>query len=193
MSIMDEDANAAAHRGSNMDLILKRYRFFNEVLVWHAKGEEEFVFPAVEKIAPLMSKPYEQDHRGLDSLFDWLDKAVGADDSIEIARVTAAFNFHLRIHLDKEETHLYRVFNERVSLPNQGPIIGKMAQKIPQERFPEVVAWLFPLIGPDDRENMTRIWQQALPKQVFTGVARLLKSVSGDDWPELTRRIPELR
>lgn len=192
MSAMDETANAIAHGLSNLDLILKRYRFFNEVLVWHAEGEEEFVFPAMENVAPLISKPYEQDHRGLDSLFDWLDKAVGANDSIEIARVTAAFNFHLRIHLDKEEAHLYRVFDERVSLPNQGAIIGEMAQKIPQERFPEVVAWLYPLIGPDDRENMTMIWQQALPGPAFIRATELIRATIGNDWSELTRRIPGL-
>jgi hemerythrin-like domain-containing protein len=192
VSVMDEAANAVAHGRSNLDLILKRYRFFNEFLVWHAEGEEEFVFPAIENVAPLISKPYEQDHRGLDSLFDWLDKAVGANDSIEIARVTAAFNFHLSIHLDKEEAHLYRVFNERVSLPNQGAIIGEMAQKIPQERFPEAVAWLYPLIGPDDRENMTRIWQQALPGSAFIKATELIRATIGTDWSELTRRIPEL-
>jgi hypothetical protein len=68
-----------------------------------------------------------------------------------------------------------------------------MAQKIPQERFPEVVAWLYPLMGDTDRENMTRIWQIALPKPVFGMVITLIKKVVGDDWAELTRRIPELK
>jgi hypothetical protein len=125
-------------------------------------------------------------------LFDWLDKAVGIRDSIEIARATAAFNFHLGIHLDKEEAHLYRVFDERISLPEQGIIMGKMAQKIPQERFPELVAWLYPLIAADDRENMTRIWQQALPKPAFARVTQLIKIAVGDGWAEMVRRIPEL-
>jgi hypothetical protein len=26
-----------------------------------------------------------------------------------------------------------------------------------QDRFPELVAWMYPLMGHDDRENMTRI------------------------------------
>jgi hypothetical protein len=112
---------------------------------------------------------------------------------LDIARAIAIFNFHLQFHLNKEEAHLYRVFNERIPLPEQGMIIGKMAQKIPQQRFPEVVAWLYPLIGNDDRENMTRIWQQALPKPVFAGAANLIHSAIGDDWNELTRRIPEIK
>jgi len=192
MAGMDNSADAAAHAHGGLDSISKGYGFLNEVLAWHADGEEEFVFPRMEEIAPLISKPYEQDHRGLDSLFDWLDKAVGIRDSIEIARATAAFNFHLRIHLDKEEAHLYRLFDERISLPEQGIIIGKMAQKVPQERFPEVVAWLYPLIAADDRENMTKIWQQALPKPAFARATQLIKIAVGDGWAEMVRRIPEL-
>jgi len=192
MEAMDDSANGAAHGHGSLDLILKRYRLFNEVLVWHANGEEEFVFTKMEEVAPLISKSYEQDHRGLDPLFGWLTKSVGIRDSIEIARATAAFNFHLRIHLSKEDVHLYRVFDERVSLPEQGIIIGKMAQKIPQERFPEVVAWLYPLIAADDRENMARVWQQALPKPAFARATQLIKAAIGDGWAELIRRMPEL-
>ena len=108
------------------------------------------------------------------------------------ARATAAFRFHLRFHLDKEDAHLYRIFDEKISLPDQAVIVGKMAQRIPQDRFPELVEWLFPLLGPTDRENMTRIWQQALPGPAFTGLTKLIKAAIRDDWAELVRRIPDL-
>ncbi len=193
MRAIDTAAHIAARGRGSLDLVLKRYTFFNEVLVWHASGEEESVFPALENVAPLVAEAYERDHRGLDSLFESLNKAVNASDTLAIARATAAFDFHLGIHLNKEEAHLYRIFNERVSLPNQGAIVGKMAQKTPQERFPEVVAWLYPLIGPDDRENMTRIWQQALPEPAFARVTKLIQAAIGNDWAELTRRLPELK
>jgi len=193
MTVMDEAAKNAAHEHGSIDLVLKRYKFFNEVLVWHAIGEEENVFPALENVAPLVAEAYERDHRGLDSLFEWLDEAVSASDSLEIPRATAAFDFHLSIHLSKEEAHLYKIFNERISVTDQGAIIGKMAQKVPQERFPELVAWLYPLIGPDDRENMTRIWRQALPEPAFAGATQLIKAAIGDNWTELTHRIPELK
>jgi len=193
MMAIDAAAVMAARGRGSLDLVLKRYIFFNEVLVWHASGEEENVFPALENVAPLVAEAYERDHRGLDSLFELLNKAVKASDTVAIARTTAAFDFHLSIHLNKEEAHLYRIFNDRVSLPNQGAIIGKMAQKIPQERFPEVVAGLYPLIGPEDRENMTRIWRQALPEPAFARVTRLIQTAIGNDWVELTNRIPELK
>jgi hemerythrin-like domain-containing protein len=190
---IDAAAHSAARGNGNLDLVLRRYTFFNEILVWHASGEDEFVFPAVEKVAPLMAEAYERDHRGLDALYDSLHQAVNASDVLAVARATSSFNFFLTFHLNKEEAHLYRIFNERVSMPDQGAIVGKMASKVPQERFPEVVAWMFPLIGDDDRENMTRIWQQVLPKPVFATVTRLIQAAIADDWIELTRRIPELK
>jgi hemerythrin-like domain-containing protein len=193
MAEMDAAAYSAARGNSNPDLVLQRYSFFNDVLVWHAKGEEAFVFPALENVAPLVAEAYERDHRDLDASFEILNKAVSDLDTLAIARATAVFNFHLRIHLNKEEAHLYRIFNERISLPEQGAIIGKMPQKIPQERFPEAVSWLFPLVGNNDRENMIRIWQQALPPAVFAGVTGMVKAAIGNDWKELTRRIPELK
>jgi hypothetical protein len=193
MAAMDASAFEAARGRGGLGLVLNRYFFFNEILVWHADGEEEFVFPELERVAPLMAEAYERDHRGLDSLFESLRKAVAEPDPLATTRATAAFNFHLRIHLDKEEAHLYRVFNERVSLPDQGVIIGKMAQKVPQNRFPEVVRWIYPLMGPIDRENMTRIWRQALPEPAFAGAVKLIQAAIGNDWEDLTRRIPELK
>jgi Hemerythrin HHE cation binding domain len=193
MSAIDAAAYAAAGGRGDLGLVAERYLFFNEILVWHARGEEDAVFPALEKVAPLVAEAYERDHRGLDSLFELLHKAVNASDPLATARATAAFSFHLHIHLDKEDAHLYRILNERVSLPNQAAILEKLAQHIPPERFPEVVRWIFPLLGLDDRENMTRIWRQVLPAPAFAETTKLIKAALRDDWAELTRRIPELK
>lgn len=192
MAAMDASAHEAARGRAGLGLVSDRHVFFNEILVWHADGEEEYVFPALERVAPLMSEAYERDHRGLDSLFESLHKAVAESDPIAGTRATAAFNFHLGIHLNKEDAHLYRIFNERISLPEQGAIVGKMAQKVPPNRFPEVVNWLFPLIGHNDRENMARIFRQTLPEPAFAGAIKLIQAAIGNDWAELIRRIPEL-
>jgi len=190
---IDAAAHSAAKGQAGLDLVLKRYAFFNEVLVYHAQGEEEFVFPALEDVAPLVAEAYERDHRGLDTLFDSLQRAAKVSDVLAIARATSAFSFFLTFHLNKEEAHLYRIFNEKISLPNQGAIMGKIPKKVPMERFPEVVRWLYPLIGPQDQENMTRIFQQALPPPVFSGVTQIIKAAIGNDWAELIRRIPDLK
>jgi hypothetical protein len=182
----------AARGRPGLEATIDRFRFFNEVLVWHAHGEELAIFPALEVVAPSVAEAYLRDHRGLDAAFDALNDAVSARDPLETARTTAAFKFHLDIHLAKEDAHLYRLVRERVSLPDQDKAVGVMAGTVPQERFPEVVAWLFPLIGHDDRENMTRVWQMLMPPETFAGVKKLVQKAVGDDWAELTQRIPEL-
>jgi hypothetical protein len=192
MEGIDAAALGAARGTPGLEAELERFRYCNQVLVTHAHGEEIAVFPVLEAVAPLVAEAYQKDHRALDEAFDALDAAVSAGDALATARAAAAFKFHLDIHLYKEDTHLYRIFRERVPVPDQGKAVGTMAAEIPPDRQPEFVAWLFPLIGDDDRENMLRIQQMVLPPEAFAGVARLVRQAVGDDWAELTRRIPEL-
>ena len=187
------DAQALkAARGKSGALTSERIQFHNEILVWHAKGEELAIFPALEAVVPSVAKAYELDHRGLDQAIETLEAAVSAGDLLATARASAAFKFHHDLHLGKEDSHLYPLVKARVPMPEQAQAVGKMASTIPQERFPEVVAWMFPLMGDDDRENMTRIWQQVMPAPAFAGIKGLIKQAIGDGWAELTRRIPTL-
>ena len=192
MGGVDAAALASARGKPGLAATVERFRFFNEVLVWHAHGEELAIFPALEDVAPSVAEAYVKDHRGLDAAFDALSEAVSARDLLETARATAAFKFHLDLHLAKEDTHLYRLIRERVSMPDQGKAVGIMASTVPQDRFPELIAWMFPLLGHDDRENMTRIWQMVMPAEAFAGAVQLIQKAVGSDWEELTRRIPEL-
>jgi hypothetical protein len=192
MDGIDGAALDSARGKPGLAAAVERFRFFNEVLVWHAHGEELAIFPALEAVAPSVAEAYERDHRGLDAAFDALSAAVSARDALQTARATAAFRFHLDIHLDKEDAHLYRLIRERVPAPEQGKALGVMASTVPQQRFPEVIAWMFPLLGHDDRENMTRVWQMVMPAPAFAGVKHLIQEAIGNDWAELTRRIPTL-
>jgi hypothetical protein len=192
MADIDAAALGVASGRPELAATVGRFRFFNEVLVWHAHGEEVAIFPALDGVAPSVSEAYLMDHHGLDAAFAALDAAVTAGDNLGTARATAAFKFHLDIHLAKEDAHLYRLIRERVPEPEQGKAVGVMASMVPQDRFPELIAWEFPLLGDDDRENMTRAFQRVMPPEAFAGAAQLVHKAIGDDWAELTRRIPDL-
>jgi hypothetical protein len=192
MEGIDAAALAAARGTRGLEAALERFRFFNEILVIHACGEEIAIFPVLEEVAPLVAEAYLKDHRGLDEAFDTLDAAVSAGDALATARAAAAFKFHLDIHLYKEDTHLYRIFGERVPVSAQGKAVGIIAAEIPSERQPDFIMWMYPLLGHDDRENMTRIQQMVQPPEAFAGVKQLIQRAIGDDWAELTRRMPEL-
>jgi len=192
MSVIDAAALDSARGKPGLAPTVERFRFFNEMLVWHASGEEQAIFPALEIVAPSVAEAYERDHRGLDAAFDALSAAVSAQDALGIARATAAFKFHLDIHLGKEDAHLYRLIKERVSIPDQINALAMLAKAVPQDRFPDATAWLFPLLGNDDRENVVRTWQMMMPPPVFAQVKQLIQKAIGNDWAELTRRIPTL-
>jgi zinc finger-like protein len=167
---------------------LSRYRFFNEVLVWHANGEEAAVFPIVEREAPLLAEPYIQDHHGLDAAHERLDAAVGAGDALEAARATAAFKFHLDLHLAKEDSQVYPLLKRRLRLPEEKGVAGTIAGMVPRERFPEAIGWIFPLLGPVDRQNLVQVFQMLMPPEVFSGVKGLVRGVVGeDDWTALSQ------
>ena len=192
MAGIDAAARDAARGKPGLGATVDRFRFFNEVLEWHAHGEELAIFTTLEDVAPFVAEAYEKDHRGLDAAFEALSNAVSARDALETARATAAFKFHLDIHLAKEDGHVYRLIKERVSVPDQGKAVGIMAGTVPQDRFPELVAWMYPLLGHDDRENMTRIWQMVMPPESFAGALQLVHQAIGADFAELARRIPSL-
>jgi hypothetical protein len=189
---IDEAALSAARGKPGLGETVDRFRFMNEVLVWHADGEEQGMFVELEGVAPCVAEAYEKDHRALDTAFDRLSAAVTARDALETARATAAFRYYLEVHLNKEDAHLYRIIRERVSVEDQAKAVGVMAGGVPKDRFPEFVAWLYPLMGDQDRENMTRIWQMLMPDEVFIGACGLIQQAIGAQYGELTRRIPEL-
>ena len=192
MAAIDGAALAAARGAPGLALTVERFRFFTEILALHAEGEELGIFPALEAVAPLVAEAYAMDHRGLDRAFDALRDAVSVRDELETARATAAFRFHLDLHLAKEDAHLYRIFRERVSVPDQAKAVGVMVAVLPPDRHPEFIAWMFPLLGDDDRENMIRIWQMGMPADIFIGTIRLVHDTIGDGWDEIVRRIPDL-
>jgi zinc finger-like protein len=192
MSEIDNAAYAAADANGDLSKPLNRIDFFAEILIWHAQAEEESVFPVVDRVAPLVARAYYIDHRELDKMTDGLSNITASSDRLVTARATASLYTHLRVHLDKEDVHLYPVLSERTSLEEQASIVGAMSRKIPPDRMPEAVGWMFPLLSDDDRETMTRVWMDLMPEQTFTMVKGFIHAAIAEDWAELAHRIPEL-
>jgi hemerythrin-like domain-containing protein len=192
MRTIDEAALALARGKLESQPRLDRARFLNEILGWHASGEEQAVFPALDRLAPLVSESYVVDHRGLDTLADALSKAIAAQDALATARAAAAYRFHLDIHLRKEDAQVYPLLRERLDESEQARVVGVVAGSVPRARFADAVAWLYPLLSDSDRENTTRVMQALQPPPVFAQTAQLIRTAIGDGWTELTRRIPAL-
>lgn len=88
MRAIDDAAYKAAAGDGNLSPTVERLRFFSEILKWHA--EEELVFPAVDRVAPLVAQGYLHDHHEFDTMTEGLAKINAASDALVAAREAAA-------------------------------------------------------------------------------------------------------
>lgn len=193
MTEIDEAAYNIAKHGGDLSPVLDRLQFHSQILSIHAEGEEDAVFPALEKVAPLVAKAYSLDHDEMDVMTDGLEKIRGAPDELVVARATAALWAQLRIHMYKEDVHLYPILRDRITVAEQAPIVGQMAGHTPPEIMPRFVEWVMRLLEQDDRETLTGVWADLMPEEVFEGVKPLIRdSLVVEDWSDLTKRVPGL-
>jgi hypothetical protein len=191
LSIDQEAFNAARHDG-DISEILNRFHVMGEILEYHAKGEEEAVFPAVGGLVPLLPNSYVMDHRELDRLTSGLEALRNAPDDLSAARETAAMNQHLRLHLDKEDAFIYPLLRENLTPPAQAAMVGQMSGSVPPVKFPMLVQWLFPLLNLEERAVMSGVWKSLMPPEVFERVKPLIRKAAAGEWDDLVRRLPGL-
>lgn len=189
---IDTLAFELARNGEDLTPVFNRLRVVGEILNYHAQGEEVAVFPAVEKLTPLVAQAYFLDHRELDTMVNGLEVMRKTPDALITARATAILESHLRIHLNKEDVHLYPILRERTTESEQASIVGLMSRKVPPKQFPAMVQWLLPLLDFNDRVVVTEGWMKLMPSQVFASLKPLMKKIMAEDWIALSQRIPSL-
>jgi iron-sulfur cluster repair protein YtfE (RIC family) len=189
---IDASVFKLARNGGDLSPIFDRLRIVGEILDYHAQGEEVAVFPAVDKLTPLVAQAYFLDHRELDTMVDGLERLRKTPDPLTTARATAVMESHLRIHLNKEDVHLYPILRERTTESEQTSIVGLMSKKVPPEKFPTMVQWFLPLLDFEDRVVVTEGWMKLMPPPIFAGLKPLMKKLMAEDWVKLTQRIPNL-
>jgi iron-sulfur cluster repair protein YtfE (RIC family) len=191
---IDSSVLDIARSGGNLTPVLDRLHSMDEILDYHARGEEAAVFPAVDNVAPLVARAYLMDHRELDKMVESLEamRLQKSPDPLIASRATAVLNSHLRIHLDKEDAHLYPILREKTTVSQQVAIGGIMSSKIPSDQFPAAIAWMFPLLDLNDRVTVTRGRMMFMPPQVFASIKPLIKSAVAEGWDMIAQRIPEL-
>jgi hypothetical protein len=189
---IDDSVLRTVRANGDLEPIFDRLHTLSEILDYHARGEEAAVFPAVDNLTPLVAKAYLMDHRELDTMTSGLEAMRKTPDPLATSRATAVLASFLRIHLDKEDAHLYAILRERTTDDEQTAIGRLMSQKVPPDKFPTMVQWLFPLLDIEDRVLTTKGWMTLMPPQVFANVKPLIKKAVAENWVELSQRIPEL-
>ena len=192
VSEIDATVLEIARSGGDLEAIFNRLSILGEVLDYHPRGEEVAVFPAIDKLAPMVAQAYLIDHRELDLMVNGLESIRKSPDLLTTARATAVLRSHLRIHLDKEDVHLYPILRERTKDEDQISIAQVMSSKIPPDRFPTLSHWLFPLLDLNDQAIVTKVWMSVMPSPVFAKAKELIKRNVAGNWEKICKQIPEL-
>ncbi len=192
ISQIDDSVLKIVRDGGDLAPLFVRLQILGEVLDYHARGEEEAVFPAVDNVTPFVARAYLLDHRELDKMVDGLEEIRKALDHLTATRATAVLNSHLRIHLDKEDAHLYPLLREKTPDDEQASVLRVMSSKVPPERFPVFIQWLFPILNLEDQVTVARGWMQLMPPQVFAMAKPLIMKNVAQNWAQLTQQIPGL-
>jgi hypothetical protein len=116
----------------------------------------------------------------------------GNSEPLAAARATAVLESHLRIHLNKEDIHLYPLLEQGTTDSEQLAIVQKMSTKVPAEKFPILVQWLIPLLDFDDRVVIIESWMKMMPPPVFYKLKPMIRKLTGQEWNALTQQIPQL-
>ena len=78
MKIIDDPTYKVAAEGSDLSIVVERLRIFSEILMWHVAGEDELVFPAMDKVAPLVMQGYLHDDGEFDIMTEGWAKMAAA-------------------------------------------------------------------------------------------------------------------
>jgi len=192
ISQIDDTVNKIARDGGNFTTVLDRLHTMNEILDYHARGEEAAVFPAMDKVAPQVATPYLMDHRELDNMVNGLETIRKNPDPLTTARATAILGSFLRIHLNKEDAHLYMILRERTTDNEQVAIGALVSRSTPPDKYPTNIQWLFPLLDLEDQVVVAKTWANIMPPQVFSGIKPLIEKAVAGNWAKLTTLVPEL-
>ena len=189
---IDESVLSIARSNGDISPLFDRLHILGEILDFHAKDEEAAVFPAIDKLTPFVSKAYVFDHRELDKMVEDLEATRKVPDLLATSRTTAVLRSLLRIHLDKEDAHLYPILRERTTDEEQIAIGKIMSSKIPPERFPDLSQWLFPLLYLDDQVTVTKGWMAMMSPPVFAMAKQLIKKNVSNNWVKIVKQVPQL-
>ena len=77
---MNQAVFDVAKHGGDLSPLIKRLEWLSTILDLHAQGEEEVVFPAVDKVAPKLSPLFVDDHREMDGVKGLIQGAMKSDD-----------------------------------------------------------------------------------------------------------------
>jgi hypothetical protein len=170
-------------RGQVVDQVLTIARFLDE----HAKHENEFVVPSIEKYAPELADVIHVVHPLLDARVAAIRELAEEVDVTSGPRAKAAVHtLYLELasftgayleHQDFEERQCMAVLAAALPVADLVAINQAIVGSIPPEDMAVALSLMLPAMNIDDRIELLGGMQAGAPPEVFAGVCALAESV----------------
>ncbi len=184
--------------------LASRIKTFEAMMHDHDGFEETCVFPDVEARAPHTQAVYELEHREADRTLEAMVDASNqlaagsaglgqAGVQAQLARNAIALNAMVSLHIEKENTLLVPIIEDRFSPEEQGAILGRYAGYVPKERLLPGFAWIVERLTPEDQDAFFRTYQRMLPPPVFGALCdHVGKALGPERWRAIAGRVPDV-
>lgn len=168
----------------------------------HSQEEEGVLWPEIEKQMPSLTRPYELDHEADDEVFarihSHLEKLQQqspdrASAQVSLARDTGVLAEQVRLHIRKEEEHVYAPFADRISRDEQMDISRRILSNLPAEILPQAMPWLASFLTPEEVAEGFALYVEAVgPERGRLFITPLPNGMPPEKWQEVLKHAPQL-
>ncbi|MFX1457609.1 MAG: hemerythrin domain-containing protein [Promethearchaeota archaeon] len=183
----------------------EKLQYLWDILKAHAEGEEEFLFPHLEKgdksIFIKLKQAHEKAHEDIEKLRKRFLEIKGADvetdeKAIEMTEFKRQYNTFLSqyfSHLQDEELKANPILWNMLSDEELMVIVPKIASKITPEIMQYFMVYFLKAINPEERLGLLLGMQKNAPEPVFKGILKIAEtSLDESDWKKLKQGLDKL-
>jgi len=180
---------------------LEQLRETLTLLEEHAEHEETFVHPSLESRVPGIIKPFEENHKDDDRLFDRMRQlgsqieAVGDDDE-RVAlgnQLYSIFNTYIGDylgHLDREEAELEQALWDNFTDEELAEIDHRLMGSVPPERMGLWVDIIGKSWNASDLTTILAGMKQSAPLEAFAGMMHMMQQATpAATWETVSRKL----
>ena len=189
-----------AENGSEVKQARTDFSVLSSLLASHAKHEERWVHPYLEKCAPDMVLELESEHAAADMLFD---SAAEAFDSLvdydgeapwglqqDLYRKFSNFTGQYLSHLAREENESMPVLQENHSDEELQALSAQLLGSIAPEEMAKFLTVMIPAMNLKERAKMLGGMKETAPKPAFEGICGIASQVlSATEWTDIRSRV----
>jgi hypothetical protein len=177
-----------------------RFEWFARAVTFHTKGEEDLLYPELEKRAPHVGAAYVFDHQDDQRLFEETRAALrGAREAAgdarrehlaAVRRLTAHVAAHSELHVRKENELVVPLVAKLFSPPEQGAQIQAIVAAIGPDDMRRAAPWLVGHLDAPDRVAYVAMMQKVMPPERFTAVAGWIREgIGAEAWTPIAQKL----